>query len=751
MAGGPESRNELKGATFTGPVIQGREVQVSISSATPVALGGLPSPRVFVGRDSELAELASALRPQRRAGKTAVVISAVAGQAGVGKTALAVRAARQAVDRGWFTGGVLFLDLHGYDPPRRRVQPDQALAALLRALGVPGERIPPSPEERAALYRSMLAELAERDGPLLLIADNASTSDQIYPLLPGAHLHRVVVTSRHTLADLEGARLIDLDVLNHDDAVDVLRQGLRVARGDDIRITKHPELAGDLATLCGHLPLALRITAALLAAEPDRPLVELVEAFSDASGRLQALEFGDTLAVSTAFDMSYRRLRANQARLFRLLSLNPGPQVSTEAAAVLADLPAWQARPLVAELRRAHLLRLGSERGWWRFHDLLRLYAARRVELEESPVDRAAATGRLLDYYLAVASAADQHLNPRTREQDRSVRFDDRQQALHWLDIERPNVVAAALASGGDGNHACDLPLTLFRYFDLRKHWGDSISTHQRAVSVARDLGDRAREGRALNNLGVVYRQVRRFEDAFTCHRQALEIFRGLGDRYGEGRALNFLGVVHREVGPFEDGIACHQQAFEIFKQLGDPYSEGRAMNNLGVIFRLVYRFDEAIACHRHAVEIWHRFGDRYGEGRALTFLGRACQEVGQFDEAITHYTQALLIERELGDRFGEGRVLNSLGVVYRQLRRLSEAIACHRQAIDTWRDLGDRHSEGQALNDLGNALRAKGNAAQARSCWHKALAIFENFQDAEAAREADRARSLIAELDRRA
>src|SRR5438105_1383500 len=143
MTGGPESRNELKGATFTGPVIQGRDVQVSIPSATPIALAGLPPQGVFVGRGSELATLGNALRPQRRAGNTAIVISAVAGQAGVGKTALAVRAARRALDAGWFTGGVLFLDLHGYDPGRR-VQPDQALAAVLRALGVPGERIPPS-------------------------------------------------------------------------------------------------------------------------------------------------------------------------------------------------------------------------------------------------------------------------------------------------------------------------------------------------------------------------------------------------------------------------------------------------------------------------------------------------------------------------------------------------------------------------------------------------------------------------------
>ncbi|WP_326920706.1 tetratricopeptide repeat protein [Actinophytocola sp.] len=746
MADG-QLHNEVKGATFTGPVIQGRDVQMSISSATPVALAGLPSQRVFIGREIELATLADTLRPDRRIGGGAVVISAVAGQAGVGKTALAVRAAQQAVGAGWFTGGVLFLDLHGYDPPDRRVQPWQALAAVLRALGVPGQRIPPTQAERESLYRSILAELAERGRPLLLIADNASTAGQVHPLVPGSNLHRVVVTSRHTLADIEGARLLDLDVLSPAEAADVLRQGLLTARGDDIRIAIDPHLVADLATLCGHLPLALRIAAALLAAEPDRPLTELVEEFADASNRLRALEFGDTLAVETAFDMSYRNLRPVEARVFRLLSLNPGPQVSVEAAAALADLRRTDARRAVAELRRAHLLQRGSDHGWWRFHDLLHIYAARRVELEESGKERAAAMDRLLNYYLTTAEAADQHLDPRVRPADRSTRFATRRQALDWLDVERPNLVAAAIRTGSGHTYGRDLPLTLFRYFDLRKHWSDSISTHRIAIAAAHDHHDRLGEGRALNNLGVMYRQVRRFDEAIACHERALEIFREAGDRLGEGRALNYLGVVYRQVGPFELAITRHERALEIFREVGDRCSEARAVNNLGAMYRLVCRFTEAIACHRQAFEIWHQVGDKYGEARALTFLGMACQQVHRCAEAIAYFQQALVIERELGDRFGEGRSLNNLGVAYRQVRRVDEAIACHEQAMDTWRRLGDRHSEGQALIDLGSALLDVGDEARARRCWERALTIFEKFRDAEATREADRARSLLADL----
>jgi hypothetical protein len=254
-------------------------LDVARSAAAPTALAQLP-PEVtgFTGRDDELAVLAGLLDPDTTAGP--VLVSAVAGLAGVGKTTLAVAAGHAAVRRAWFGGGVLFIDLHGYD--EASVEPAQALDALLRALGVPAEHIPPGVEERAGLYRSALAQITE---PVLVIADNASSEAQVRPLLPGAGPHKVLVTSRHTLAGL-GARLVDVTILDEETSIALLGGVLRAARPSDDRIAADPDAARRLAGTCGGLPLALQITAALLKADPALGVGELAGELSGEKDRL---------------------------------------------------------------------------------------------------------------------------------------------------------------------------------------------------------------------------------------------------------------------------------------------------------------------------------------------------------------------------------------------------------------------------------------------------------------------------------
>ena len=291
---------------------------VEFSAPAPVALAGLPAEEGFLGRADDLSTLDQVLAPDTTGAET-VVVSTVAGLAGVGKTAFAVRAARRAIDAGWFPGGVVFVDLHGYDP-NRLVDADAALGALIRALGVPNGQIPPERGEREALYRSRLAELAGQGRRVLIIADNASTLEQVAPLRPGSSVHRMLVTSRHNLP-LYGARRVEVDVLSQADAVAVVDRALRAANPGDERIPNDMQAAYRLVELCGCLPLALRITAELLADEPERPIAEMVEILSDTRGRLGEIAYGDSLAVRAAFDASYQRLPADQQRLFRMLSL----------------------------------------------------------------------------------------------------------------------------------------------------------------------------------------------------------------------------------------------------------------------------------------------------------------------------------------------------------------------------------------------------------------------------------------------
>jgi hypothetical protein len=309
-----------------------------------------------------------------------VVISAVAGMAGVGKTSLAIQAGHTARNKGWLGGGILFVDLHGYD--NAPVEPTQALDALLRALGVPAEHIPPGVDERSALYRSVLAQIAD---PVLLILDNSSSEAQIKPLLIGAGSHKLVVTSRQTLAGL-GARLVEVTVLDEPGAIELLDTLLRSARPDDRRIGGDQKAARPLAAACGGLPLALQITAALLIADPALSVSALADDLAVESERLERLRYDngsgtDAPSIASAFELSYRRLDETQARLFRLLPVVTGPDVSTATAGVLADMPVSNARQVLGALARAHLIEVApGTSSRWRMHDLVRLYAQRLPE-----------------------------------------------------------------------------------------------------------------------------------------------------------------------------------------------------------------------------------------------------------------------------------------------------------------------------------------------------------------------------------
>jgi hypothetical protein len=335
--GAGEVSNTVGGGSQYGPVLQGGQFNntafvTSQAAAAPVALAQLPPLAAgFTGREAELAQVAALLDPE--GGPGAVVVSAVAGLAGVGKTALAVHAAHAARSSGWFPGGVLFIDLHGYDPSP--VGPAQALDALLRALGVPGEHIPDGTEQRAGLYRSALAQITD---PVLVIADNASSEAQVRSLIPGPGSHRVIITSRHTLAGL-GARLLDVTVLDQTEAVVLLDAVVRAGRPDDDRMGGDPVAARRLAEVCGALPLALQITAALLVADSALTAAELADQMSDEVRRLETLRYDDgggvsAPSVAAAFDLSYRQLDEDAARMFRLLPACPGPDVSTAAAAL---------------------------------------------------------------------------------------------------------------------------------------------------------------------------------------------------------------------------------------------------------------------------------------------------------------------------------------------------------------------------------------------------------------------------------
>lgn len=464
------SGNTISGGIFFSTVIQGRDITVVLPpQVTPAMVGLRAASAVFTGRSQDLDTLLQVLAPRHTqegsvgqdiaAGAVAgpVVVTAVGGMGGIGKTELAVQAAHAALDSGWFAGGVLFVDMFGYDPSRR-LTAAQAAAGFVRALGIPGERIPADVQDLERLLRSVLDAYVAQGRPVLMVVDNVSDRTQAAPLLPTHPACRAIVTSRHTLG-LLGARLIDLDVLDTGDAVDLLDRAIQVARPGDRRIADHPGDAQQVAGACGGLPLALQIAAALLADNPGKPLAAMASDLNDHAARLAELTYsGDTLTA--VFDLSYQQLPAGQARLFRLLSVNPGPDIATATAAALAGLPEAEARRGLEALARAHLVESGSTYGRWRMHDLIRLHSAHHGDTQASTDQRPQAFAPLLEHYLATTRAANAHLDPHVDAPAR-LGFPTREQALGWLDAEYPNLTAATYAAAVDPGSlaaARDLP-----------------------------------------------------------------------------------------------------------------------------------------------------------------------------------------------------------------------------------------------------------------------------------------------------
>ncbi len=700
-------------------------------AAAPTALAQLPSVTVrgITGRDEELAVLTELLDP---AGAAGPVVVSVAGLAGVGKTTLAVEAARSAQERGWFAGGVLFLDLHGYD--QRPVEPGQALDALLRALGVRTADIPPGAEERAALYRSVLAKIPD---PVLLIADNASSEAQIRLLLPGTGPHKVLVTSRHTLAGLD-ARLVDVTVLEEEAAIALLDAALRAARPHDDRIADDRVAARRLAKLCGMLPLALQITAALLKVNPALGTARLAEELDVESTRLKQLAYNDGggaagLSVAAAFELSYRRLEELPARVFRLLPVNPGPDFSSVAAAVIANVPFGETHQVLVDLAQAHLVEAAPSGApyRWRMHDLLRVYAQQLSDRHADADGREQARERLLAYYLSYADAADLHLRALPGDVV-PHEFSARGEALVWLDWERASLVAAVTMAADSGLDQIAMALagSLAEYLNGQRQFDDWLAVTTIGLDAARRDGDRHSEGVALGNLGLALYQVREFEEAITAHQEATVIFRETHDQQRVGGALSNLGAALLEVRRFEEAITACQEAIVISQETHDRHGERGALNNLGAALWQVGRFEEAITAHQEGLAICRETGDRHGEGSALDNLGNALRKLGRLPEAITAHQEAAAIYREVHDQHGEGGALNNLGLALKEMRQFREAITAHQEGLAICRETGDRHGEGVALNNLGLALREMRRFEEAITMYQEAAAIFGEIAD---------------------
>ena len=599
--------------------------------------------RDFVGRAGEMAVLSGLLGHADQAAPGTVMISAIGGTAGVGKTALAVQWAHQV--RARFPDGQLYVNLRGYDPDQP-VPAADALAVLLRSLGVSGHDIPMEADERAARYRSLLAGRR-----MLIILDNARDTGQVRPLLPGSAGCVTVVTSRDSLAGLvvrDGARRLDLDLLPPAEAISLLR-GLIGPRAHD-----DPDAAAELAAQCCRLPLALRVAAELAAAHPDVPLAGLVAELADQQQRLDLLGAdGDPWsAVRAVFSWSHRHLDSGAARAFGLAGLHPGSDLDPYVAAALTGMTLEQARAVLDALARAYLI-WPTGPGRFGLHDLLRAYA-RELAARDGERQQEAALTRLFDYYLHTASVAMDILHPAERHRRPRIPVPDTPTppvaepaaARNWLDAERATLVTvtAYTAAHGWPAHATRMSATLARYFDEGGHYPEAVTTHTHARAAAQRTGDRAAEAIALSYLaGVHYRQSR-YQQAANLQQQALALFRQAGDRGWEGKALANLGMICYFQGRYQKSMRLQRQALAICREAGDLPGEALALTIVGLSQERQGRYDLAACQHRRALAIAAEIGAPDLECDILVNLGTVSLRQGRYREAVGHLHRALAV-----------------------------------------------------------------------------------------------------------
>ncbi|MFJ4408558.1 tetratricopeptide repeat protein [Streptomyces sp. NPDC088910] len=723
--------NHVHGGTFFSAVFQGRDITVQVPRETPLAGSGLPVRAAnFTGRDEQLAELLDLLRPrtERHDGPVAAVVT---GLAGVGKTELVLQAAARATaEPGWFPGGVLFADLLGYDRDLRLL-PERVLGPWLSALGIADADIPADPRARVALYRSVLAACAEHGRRVLVVIDNASSADEVLPLLPGDGRNAALVTSRHTL-DV-GARLCELDVLAADASVDLIRNVLRQARGPhDTRVADEPDDALRIAEYCGRLPLALRICSALLADTPGRPLASLAQALADAQRRLDHLTREDR-AVRAAFDLSHQHLEQVSpacARLFRLLPLNSGPDIGTSAAAHLCGADETTAEVMLRDLARAHLIEPARTWGRWRMHGLVRLYADERGAARADADQAQAALARLMDYYVRTAVAADAHLKGPVPSPAPLVR--DRAQALSWLEDEFANLICAAAFATGLGHPAVPVALSycLAEFCSLRLHFEEMTLLAAVALPVCRWTGDRAAEGWAQHLLGLSVLLPGREQEAVEPFRTAASLFREAGADDNEASALTYLALALAHAGRAAEAEEANQRALAIHRRTGDRAAEGRAVVVDSARLTRTGQDDEAVAALRKGLLVCRESGDRFGEGRLLGFLGLVHGRNGQEEQGIEALEQAVSIFRDIGDRRVEGEIQGDIGEALVRVGRFAQALRALEEAAACAEESGSASNERRRLAAHGAALHWLGRYDEAEKTLRRALAVRREEDD---------------------
>lgn len=699
----------------------------SQDSATPAARRPTtraqpPTPRLlppaipdFTGRAKAIAQIVSEMPVVHTLdGPAALPVTVLYGQGGVGKTTLAVHVAHRLAES--YPDGQLYARLRDGD---QSVAPADILERFLRSLGVAGPSLADGLEERAEMYRNLLG-----DRRVLVVLDDAMTEHQVQPLLPGGSGCSVIVTSRRRLTGVPAAVRLEVGTFSDDSAVALLS---RVA--DPARIHAEPEAAAQLCRLCGHLPLALRIVAARLAARPHWSVRALVDRLIDESRQLDELNH-EGVGMRASISVTYAGLSADARRLFRRLALFGGPDFAAWVAAPLLDADVWRAEDLLEELTEAYLIDieqgLDGEPTRYRFHDIVRPFARERLLAEDPPGDRHQALERLIGAHLFLAKLAHEreysgdHLLPA----DTATTWPLPPEAvapliadpLTWFERERLSLVAAVrqAAARGLADKAWSLALSSVALFEARSYYGDWRETHETALEAVIQAGDRRGEAAMRYSLGSLH--MFEVDNAGARHQFGLAaaIYQELDDRYGAALVLRNVAVLDRREGDLDRALERWTDALATFCEAGDRVAEAYVLNSIAQVHLARGNDSAAFDLLTRAELICAETGVRRVAAQVQLRLGHMYRHRNDMDRARAAYHQVLSAVRETGDRIGECHALMGLGATEAEDGRPGPAVDVLRQALETAEAVGDKILGGRAALTLARAELAAGLLAEA-------------------------------------
>jgi DNA-binding SARP family transcriptional activator/tetratricopeptide (TPR) repeat protein len=696
---------------------------------TPVILAPGPRPhqlpagiRGFAGRTEMLTVLDAMTGPE----PANVVV--VTGMPGVGKTALAVHWSRRHRDR--YPDGQLYLDAGAYGPGAP-VDPHEALSRFLHALGLESDRIPQEPEARRQCFNDTL------DGRrVLLVLDNVADSEQARPMIPQSGACRTVITSRTRLSGLtirEGVHTLTVTPLSETESI-----GLLIGIVGEARAADEPEAVESLAAAAGGLPLALRIVGEHVAERPRASLTELARELRH--HLLESTDGGDDRTdLTTVFTWSYRSLPAEAAAMFRKLALHPGARISLEAAAALDESAVRAAEALLNVLAKAHLIEHDTARHY-RFHDLLRQYAALRAAMQDEPSDIARRRQLVLDWFLLSAVNAAARLMPDLppvpdlpdRRPPQVLTFATDAEAMRWCEAERQNFSAATRSARRHAfhRHAWQIPGAVYEIFDRTGRHDDILRMNRIAVSAARLDSHLIGEIGSLINLGAAHFAQHEYDLAVAAFTEARECASAAGHIEAETICAHGLASAHLRMGDASSAITIHRQVLAVCRQIADRAGEAATLNRLGDAYRHEGRREHAADAYLQALQIRTETGSVRGQGLIHHDLGRLYLEGGDLISAARHCRTALHIHERTEDAAARCDALTTMAEIWLASARTDKSLRDARAAVRIGAEIDDCHRRARALAVLAEAQSAAGSAVDAAGTRAAALQIMDGLRD---------------------